>query len=68
MTLHPRYLPDVPEQTAQVAKAAFRKGNRSMQMPDELGTLFSDEKFTDMFPNVGRNGRDPSGYRHHYRG
>ncbi len=28
MTLHPRYIPDVPETTAQVAKAAFCKGNR----------------------------------------
>jgi len=51
MTLHPRYIPDVPEQTA------FRKGNSSMQMRDELGTLFSDEQFTDLFPNVGRVGR-----------
>ncbi len=40
MTLHPRHIPDVPETTAQVAKAAFRKGNRYMQMRDELGTLF----------------------------
>ena len=28
MTLHPRYIPDVPEETVKVAKAAFRKGNR----------------------------------------
>ncbi len=26
MTLHPRYIPDVPEETAKVAKVAFRKG------------------------------------------
>ena len=36
MTLHPRYIPDVPEQTAEVAKAAFRKGNRYIQMRDEV--------------------------------
>lgn len=30
MTLHPRYISDVPEETAKVAKAAFRKGNRYM--------------------------------------
>jgi transposase len=59
MTLHPRYIPDVPEDTVKVAKAAFRKGNRYMQMRDELGTLFSDEQFTDLFPNVGQLAESP---------
>ena len=59
MTLHPRYIPDVPEETMKVAKAAFRKGNRYMQMRDELGTLFKDEQFTDLFPNVGRLAESP---------
>jgi transposase len=59
MTLRPRYIPDVPEDTAKVAKAAFRKGNRYMQMRDELGTLFTDEQFTDLFPNVGQLAEAP---------
>lgn len=59
MTLHPRYIPDVPEETAKVAKAAFRKGNRYMQMHDELGTLFNDEQFADLFPNVGQVAESP---------
>lgn len=59
MTLHPRYIPDVPEETVKVAKAAFRKGNRYMQMRDELGTLFTDEQFTDLFPNVGQLAEAP---------
>jgi transposase len=59
MTLHPRYIPDVPEETVKVAKAAFRKGNRYMQMRDELGTLFNDEQFTDLFPNVGQLAQSP---------
>lgn len=59
MTLHPRYIPDVPEATVKVAKAAFRKGNRYMQMRDELGTLFNDEQFTDLFPNVGQLAASP---------
>ncbi|MBK9748539.1 MAG: hypothetical protein IPO91_17430 [Chloroflexi bacterium] len=42
MTLHPRYIPDVPEETAKVAKVAFRKGNRYMQMSDELGVLLPE--------------------------
>jgi transposase len=59
VTLHPRYIPDVPEETAKVARAAFRKGNRYMQMRDELGTLFTDEQFTDLFPNVGQVAEAP---------
>lgn len=59
MTLHPRYIPDVPEETVKVAKAAFHKGNRYMQMRDELGTLFNDEQFNDLFPNVGQLAESP---------
>lgn len=54
MTMRPRYIPDVPEETAQIAKAAFRKGNVYMQMRDELGTLYEDQQFQDLFPQVGR--------------
>lgn len=59
MTLRPRHIPDVPEETAKVAKAAFRKGNRYMQMRDELGTLFNDDQFADLFPNVGQLAESP---------
>jgi transposase len=59
MTLHPQYIPDVPEATSQVAKAAFRKGNRYMQMRDELGTIFNDEQFVDLFPKVGQLAEAP---------
>jgi transposase len=59
MTLHPQYIPDVPETTSQVAKAAFHKGNRYMQMRDELGTIFNDEQFVDLFPNVGQLAEAP---------
>jgi transposase len=59
MTLHPRWIDDVPEETRQIARAAFRKGNRYMQMRDELGTLFKDEQFTDLFPQVGQIAETP---------
>lgn len=59
MTLHPQSIPDVPEATVQVAQAAFRKGNRYMQMRDELGSLFNDEQFVDLFPNVGQLAEAP---------
>lgn len=59
MSLQPRVVSEIPEETQRVAKAAFRQGNRAMQMRDELGTLFSDEQFADLFPNVGRPAETP---------
>ena len=59
MSMQPRFISDVPEETLRVAKAAFRKGNRAMQMRDELGTIFTDEQFADLFPNVGQPAETP---------
>jgi transposase len=59
MILHSQYIPDVPEETARVAQAAFRKGNRYMQMRDELGTMYEDEQFADLYPNVGQLAASP---------
>jgi len=59
MTLHPQYVLDIPEETRKVAQAAFRKGNRYMQMRDELGTVFNDEQFRDLFPSVGQTAENP---------
>lgn len=59
MTLQARYIPDVPEETARVARSAFRKGNRYMQMRDELGTMYQDEQFADLYPNVGQLAEAP---------
>ncbi len=59
MTLRTQYIPDVPEETARVAQAAFRKGNRYMQMRDELGTMYQDDQFADLYPNVGQLAEAP---------
>ena len=59
MTLHTRNIPDVPEENARVAHAAFRKGNRYMQMRNQLGTLYQDEQFADLFPNMGQLAEAP---------
>jgi transposase len=45
---------DIPELTAEVARAAFPKGNPYMTMRDELGTIFTDEQFSDLFSNLGQ--------------
>src|SRR5512147_1080819 len=49
----------VPEETARIAKAAFRKGNPLLKLRDELGSIFSDENFADLFPKLGQPGLPP---------
>lgn len=39
MSLKPEAIPEIPEMTVQVARAALRKGNPYMQMRDTLGTF-----------------------------
>ena len=59
MSLKPAVIQPVPEETARVARAAFRKGNPLLKLRDELGTIFSDEGFADLFPRLGRPGLPP---------
>jgi hypothetical protein len=54
MSLKPDPIPPIPPTTAQVARAAFSKGNIYLQMRDTLGTLFTDEQFADLFPLLGQ--------------
>lgn len=49
MTLQPRDWTIIPEQTAQIARAAFAKGNIYMKMRDELGVLYADNDFVTLF-------------------
>jgi transposase len=41
-------------QTVRIARAAFPKGNLYLQISDEIGILFQDEDFADLFPNRGQ--------------
>ena len=59
MSLHPQAIPPVPEFTARIARAAFRRGNPFMRMRDEIGTLFTDEEFAPLFPTRGRPVESP---------
>ncbi|WP_351237718.1 transposase [Streptomyces sp. NPDC002133] len=53
MSLRPVPAPSVPEATARVARAAFRKSCLAMRIRDELGPLFEDEQFASAFPRRG---------------
>jgi len=54
MSLQAQPIPPIPEMTAQVARAAFRKGNVYMQMRELLGTFFTDDQFADLYPADGQ--------------
>lgn len=59
MCLHVEQQISIPEQTRQVAMAAFPKGNRYMKIRDELGTLFTDPEFADLFALQGQPAQTP---------
>lgn len=50
----------VPAETARVARAAFPGGSLAIRIRDELGVLFRDEQFADLFASRGRSGWSPS--------
>jgi transposase len=59
MTLHPQSTFSIPEETARVAKAAFRKGNPYLTLRDEMGPIFDDEQFASLFEPRGRPVESP---------
>jgi transposase len=59
MSLNPCPIDPVPEETARVARAAFPKGNRYMTMRDELGIIYPNDLFADLYPQVGHYGEPP---------
>jgi len=59
MSLKPRPLQPIPEETVRVARAAFPKGNPYLTLRDEVGTIFEDADFVDLFPNDGQPGYAP---------
>jgi len=49
----------VPEETARVVRAIYPKGNLFMRIRDELGTLFEDGDFEDLFSDRGQPALSP---------
>src|SRR5260370_33097420 len=62
MSLHPENLPEIPEETARIARILFPKGNRFMWVRDELGAIYTDEQFASVYGNVGQLAEQP--WRH----
>jgi len=59
MSLQPQARCCVPEDTDRVARAIFPDGNMMMRMYDELGMLFRDADFADIFAKEGQPAESP---------
>ena len=59
MSLHPKPIPPVPEETKRVALAAFAKGNIYLQIRDSLGSIYLDQDFSDLFSVKGQPAQSP---------
>ena len=54
MSLPSQPLPSVPDDTARIARAAFRRGNPYVLLRDKLGAVFADADFADLYPKLGQ--------------
>jgi len=60
MSLRPQQpIPPVPDDTARIARAAFRRGNPYLLLRDRLGAVFADTDFADLYPEFGQPGYAP---------
>ena len=59
MSIHPQAIEPVPAETARIAKLAFPNDNRYLTLRDEIGTLYSDQGFTDLFSGYGQTAIAP---------
>ncbi len=59
MSLYSQGIKPVPSETSRVARAAFPKGNIYMTMRDELGTIYRDKDFADLFALEGQPAYSP---------
>ena len=54
MTMYPQAIGPIPAETARIARAAKPKGTLAMWLRDELGTIYTDEDFADLYPQRGQ--------------
>ena len=51
---------EIPEETVRVARLAFPHGSQIMDLRDELGTIFAEAEFKDLFPVKGQPAESPA--------
>ena len=60
MTLHIRTDTTIPADTYETAIAAFPKGNEYMRLRDELGVVYTDEQYADLYVQQGQDAASPA--------
>jgi transposase len=60
MSMQPQPWPEIPEETARVARAAFPKGALAIRIRDELGSWYEDADFAAAYPVRGKPGISPA--------
>jgi len=60
MSMHAPLCYAIPEQTAQIAHAAFPKGNPYMRMRDALGPIYTNPEFASLFSTQGQPALAPA--------
>src|SRR5438874_3871188 len=60
MSKHAPLFYAIPEQTAQIARAAFPKGNPYMRMRDALGPIYTNPEFAPLFSKTGQPAEAPA--------
>src|SRR5579859_2279699 len=60
MSMQPHPWPEVPAETARVARRAFRRGSLAIRARDELGAWCRDEAFSGVYGVRGAPGISPA--------
>jgi transposase len=60
MSMQPKPWPEVPAETARIAKRAFRRGSLPIRARDELGVWFADDDFAAVYGVRGAPGISPA--------
>ena len=59
MSMRPQEIPEIPKDTLDVAQAAFSNGNRYIQMREQLGIVYNDNDFVELFSEQGQPAESP---------
>lgn len=51
--LRPTAIPEIPAETARIARATFPKGAPFLRLRDELGMFLTDQDFIHLYPRRG---------------
>jgi hypothetical protein len=53
-------VPEIPAETERIARLVFPKSSLAMKLRDELGMIYADEQFSDLFPERGQPAESPA--------